>query len=325
MSGRRVLITGGCGFIGTHLVRRLLDEGDDVRVFDDAPPLRPLDVQIIRGDIRDAGQVAAAVKGVDIVYHLAAVVGVDNYLSRPLDVIDVNVGGTRAVLDAATREGARLVMASTSEVFGKNPAVPWAEDGDRVLGPTSADRWTYSSSKALAEHMVFAFVRQTDLVASIVRYFNVYGPGQRPAFLVSRSVHRALNGRPLVMYDDGAQTRCLTYVEDAIEGTVRAGALPSGIGEAFNLGSTRETTVREVVELVLELTDSDRQSFGVTDTRTSLGSSYEDLARRVPRTNKARDLLGWQAQTPLHEGLSATIEWARTEQHWLDQPDSGAA
>ena len=165
----------------------------------------------------------AAIKdGVEIVYHLAALVGVDHYIRRPIDVIDVNVFGTKNVLELAGRAGAKVVVASTSEVFGKNPAVPWSENADRVLGSTATDRWSYSSSKAVAEHLTFAFIRQRGLRASIVRYFNLYGPRQRPAFVLSRSIHRALRGLAPVVYDDGRQTRSFTYVGDVIDATVQA-------------------------------------------------------------------------------------------------------
>ncbi|MEO3977629.1 NAD-dependent epimerase/dehydratase family protein [Streptomyces sp. CAU 1734] len=323
----RALVTGGNGFLGGHLVARLLARGDEVTVFDGAPPAGgrgvPDGVRFVTGDIRDPERLGAAVAGAEVVYHLAAVVGVDQYLSRPLDVIDINFSGTRNVLDLACRADARVVVASTSEVFGKNPAVPWAEDGDRVLGSTRASRWTYSSSKALAEHMTFAFAEQHGLRASVVRYFNAYGPGQRPAYIVSRSVHRALNGRPAVVYDRGAQTRCFTYVDDAVSGTVLAGTAPAAVGEVFNLGSEVESAVGEVVELVGELTGSAEVPSGV-DTRTAYGPAYEDLARRVPATAKAQRVLGWKCETPLREGLARTVSWARSAQWWLDLPDSGA-
>jgi dTDP-alpha-D-glucuronic acid decarboxylase len=294
-------------------------------VFDGSPPAgEPLsgEVRLVEGDVRDGERLVAAVAGADLVCHLAAVVGVDRYLSRPLDVIDVNFSGTRNVLEAALRADARVLVASTSEVFGKNPAVPWAEDGDRVLGPTTADRWTYSSSKALAEHLTFAFAAQYGLRASVVRYFNVYGPGQRPAYIVSRSVHRALNGLPPVVYDRGGQTRCFTYVEDAVAGTLLAATDPAAVGEVFNLGSETESTVGEVVELVRELTGSGAAS--AVDTRVALGSKYEDLARRVPLTARARAVLGWKSGTELREGLARTVAWARSAPWWLALPDSGA-
>lgn len=324
------MVTGGCGFLGSHLVESLVARGDQVTVFDTAPP--PADQSIAReharfveGDIRDGARLADAAAGQEVIYHLAAVVGVDRYLSGPLDVIDINFSGTRAVLETALRVGARVVQASTSEVFGKNPAVPWREDDDRVLGPTSTDRWTYSSSKALIEHLVFAFARQHGLRATIVRYFNVYGPRQRPAFLLSRSVHRALNDRPITVYDQGRQTRCPTFVDDAIEATVIAGNHPGAVGEVFNVGSMRETTVREVVDLIAKLVGADVLDTIEVDTRVALGSHYEDLARRVPDSTKAREVLGWSCRTELADGLARTIEWARANPWWLALPDSGAS
>lgn len=329
MSASRVVVTGGCGFIGSHLVERLIAQGDEVTIFDGmAPPahqtLARTHARFIQGDIVDRSSLASAIRpGVDVVYHLAAVVGVDQYLARPLDVIDINVSGTRNVLDLAAHAGAKVVVASTSEVFGKNPAVPWREDDDRVLGPTSADRWTYSSSKALAEHLVFAYVRQRGLDATIVRFFNAYGPRQRPGFVVSRSVHRALNGRPLVIYDDGKQTRCFTYIDDAINGTLLAAGSQAAVGQAFNIGSMVETTVGEAIELIAELTGADVHITSV-DTRTTLGKTYEDLSRRIPDNAKARETLGWACTTSLRDGLTATIDWARHNPWWLAQSDSGA-
>jgi UDP-glucose 4-epimerase len=326
----RVMVTGGCGFLGSHLVEHLVTRGDRVTIFDAVPPgadqaIARGHARFVEGDIRDADRLADAAAGADVIYHLAAVVGVDRYLARPLDVIDINFSGTRAVLETALRVGARVVPASTSEVFGKNPAVPWRENGDRVLGPTSADRWAYSSSKALIEHMVFAFARQHGLEATIVRYFNVYGPRQRPAFLLSRSVHRALNNRPIAVYDQGRQTRCLTFVDDAVEGTVIAGTHPAAVGEVFNIGSMTETTVREVVDLIAKLTGRDGVDTIEVDTNAALGSHYEDLPRRVPDNTKARTMLGWSCQTALADGLTRTIDWARNNPWWLAQPDSGAS
>lgn len=323
------VVTGGCGFLGSHLTEALISRGDDVTAFDttcpppDYPPTARDHARHVQGDVRQRDSLAVAIRpGVDVVYHLASVVGVDQYLARPLDVIDVTIAGTRNVLDLALRAGATVVLASTSEVFGKNPLVPWAEDADRVLGPTTTDRWAYSSSKALAEHLTFAFARQHGLAATVVRYFNVYGPRQRPGFVISRSIHRALNGRPPVVYDGGAQTRCFTYVDDVVEATVRAATEPEAAGEAFNLGSATETTVAEAVGLIAELT-----GFGqVTsvDTREKLSTSYEDLPRRLPDTAKSRAILGWSCGTPLRVGLAKTIGWAAQNPWWLALPDSGA-
>jgi nucleoside-diphosphate-sugar epimerase len=321
---RHAVVTGGTGFLGSHLVERLVDRGDRVTVLDAAAPRFPVEgVRYITADLRDPVKLAEAIRpGVDVVYHLAAVVGVDQYLARPLDVIDINYAATRAVLDLALEAGAKVVLASTSEVFGKNPAVPWDEDGDRVLGGTSHDRWSYSSSKALAEHLTFAFARQRGLEATIVRYFNVYGPRQRPAYIVSRSVHRALNRRSLVVYDEGRQTRCFTFIDDAIEGTLLAADHPDSSGQAFNIGSMVETTIGEVVQLVSEITGA--TDVVDVDTGVKLGASYQDLPRRVPNNAKAQAILGWRPETALRDGLIKTVEWARGAEWWLGQDDKGA-
>ncbi|WP_248962789.1 NAD-dependent epimerase/dehydratase family protein [Sphaerisporangium perillae] len=323
----RVVVTGGCGFLGSHLVDELVRRGDEVTVFDGgAPPpgqSPPPSVSYVTGDIRDAARLAEVVKdGVDTVYHFAAVVGVDRYLDRPLDVIDINLLGTRNLLDLAARAGAKVVVASTSEVFGKNPAVPWREDDDRVLGSTAVDRWCYSSSKALGEHLAFAFARDRGLRTAIVRYFNVYGPRQRPAFVVSRSIHRALNGEPPVVYDGGGQTRCFTYVQDAVNATIAVATSENAFGECFNVGSSVETTVARLSALVAELTGAEASV--PIETRDRLGGRYQDLRRRVPDTSKIRGMLGWRCATDLREGLTRTIEWARENPWWLALPDSGA-
>ncbi|WP_117208740.1 NAD-dependent epimerase/dehydratase family protein [Allorhizocola rhizosphaerae] len=321
----RVVVTGGSGFVGSHLVEQLLARGDEVTVFDTHAPDPPCgQARYVAGSVTDPGSLRQAItRDTDIVFHLAAVVGVDRYLARPLDVIDINFLGTRNVLDLIRESGSKLVLASTSEVFGKNPAVPWPEDGDRVLGPTTADRWAYSSAKALAEHLTLAFVRQHGLEATIVRYFNVFGPRQRPAYVLSRSLHRALNGRPMVVYDEGRQTRCFTYVDDAVAGTLLAADSPRAVGEVFNIGSMVETTVRETVELIAELTGA--AATVAVDAGRRLGPAYQDLERRIPDTTKASRLLGWSCRTSLRDGLQLTIEWARANPWWLALPDSGAS
>ncbi|GLY75504.1 NAD-dependent epimerase/dehydratase family protein [Actinoallomurus iriomotensis] len=321
----RIVITGGCGFLGGHLVDRLVGQGTDVTVYDMAPPppdreIGPGRVRHVVGDVRDAETLASAITAdTEIVYHLSAVVGVDRYLSRPLDVIDTNVMGTRNVLRRALDVGAKVLLASTSEVYGRNPAVPWSEGSDRVLGATSAERWSYSSSKALAEHLTYAFMRQAGLRATIVRYFNLYGPRQRPSYVISRSVHRVLNGLPPIRYDDGRQTRCFTYVADAVAGTVMAAESGRADGECLNIGSDRETPIGEAIDLVCRLAGANAEPLAF-DTAARLGDGYEDVPRRIPDTAKAGRLLGWRCETSLHDGLVKTIEWARRSPWWRESP-----
>jgi UDP-glucose 4-epimerase len=322
-----VVVTGGCGFIGGHLTQFLAHRGDRVVTYDTVPPPPSLPETAgghVVGDIRDAARLATVIRpGAEVVYHLCALVGVDRYLEYPLDVIDVNVQGTRNVLECASAAGAKVVVASTSEVYGKNPAVPWAEEADRVLGGTSVERWSYATSKAMAEHLTYAFVRQHGLRAAIVRYFNVYGPGQRPAYVLSRNIHRALRGLPLMMYDDGRQTRCFTYVGDAVEATATVGSLTRCDGESFNVGSSDETPVAEALQLIGQPTGASQPPVHV-QTSESLGRQYEDIGRRAPDTAKARTVLGWKCRTPLRDGLAATVAWARENPWWLELPERGA-
>lgn len=320
----KALVTGGCGLIGSHLVEELVRRGYDVTVFDSGTPPRDQSTDGIRyvpGDIRDADRLAKVLtEEIDVVYHMAAMVGVDKYIEAPLEVIEVNLMGTRNILERVSAVDAKVVLASTSEVFGMNPRVPWREDDERVVGSTAVDRWTYSSSKALAEHLAFAYVRARGLRMTILRYFNVYGPRQRPAFVVSKSVHRALNGRPPLLFDRGEQTRCFTYVADAIRATVMAGETDIVDGECFNVGSSVENTIADVVRLISELTGFPVEPVAV-DTKQMVGTAYQDLPRRVPDTTKIRNVLGWELTTDLRTGLARTIEWARANPTWLAEPD----
>jgi len=308
-----VVVTGGYGFIGSHLVSALLDRGDSVTVFDFAKNNsdttidfdRHANFRFVQGDVTDLTALEKALPpGVDTVFHLAAVVGVKNYLSDPLRVLDVNAIGTRNVLELSHRHGTRVVFASTSEVFGKNPNPPFSEDDDRVLGSTKTARWSYSTSKAMAEHLVFAMHAAYGLPVTVVRYFNVYGPRQSPIFVISQSIHRILNGHPPLPYDSGEQSRCFTYVDDAVAGTLLASESSAAIGEAFNIGSMTETTVRDVVALVIKIANVDSVSGAeAIDTAARYGGRYEDIPRRIPDSTKAQRKLGWRLHVDVEEGL----------------------
>ncbi|WP_431236974.1 NAD-dependent epimerase/dehydratase family protein [Mycolicibacterium aichiense] len=325
-----VVVTGGYGFIGSHLVSALLDRGDSVTVFDFAKNTRDTSIdfdrhpnfRFVQGDVTDKAAVEQAMTpGVDTVFHLAAVVGVKNYMSNPLQVLDVNVIGTRNVLELAQRHGTRVLFSSTSEVFGKNPNPPFAEDDDRVVGSTRTARWSYSTSKAMAEHLVFAMHDSYGLPVTVVRYFNVYGPRQNPIFVISQSVHRILNGRQPLLYDSGDQSRCFTYVDDAIAGTLLAADSDAAIGEAFNIGSMTETTMRDAVDLAIKLASIDSVSSAeAVDTKASYGARYEDIPRRIPDSTKAQRELGWRLDVDVEEGIRRTIDWARANPWYLEGP-----
>jgi len=232
-------------------------------------------------------------------------------------IVDVVVGGTRTLLGLAAERGTRLLFASTSEVYGKNPSVPWNEDADRVLGPTSVDRWSYSSSKAVCEHMIYGMSRVKDLRFSIVRFFNVYGPRQNPIYVVSQSIYRALRGESPYLYDTGRQTRCFTYVDDLIQGIMAAATHPAALGGVFNLGNNQESAIGEVVRAVCAA--AGLESPPITfDTTVEYGSVYEDIPRRIPGVQKAWDVLGWRATTPLAAGVHQTVEWARGHPWYLE-------
>ncbi|RKS06871.1 UDP-glucose 4-epimerase [Nocardiopsis sp. Huas11] len=325
----RVVVTGGTGFIGSHLVDALVARGDEVAVLGPrgAPEFpSPLweKAEYVRGSVTSRADLERVITpGVDVVYHLAALVGVDKYLASPLDVIDVNFVGTRNVVDRSLEVGARVVYASTSEVFGKNPKAPWDEDADRVLGSTAAEQWVYSSSKGLAEHLVLGYVRERGLWASVVRYFNVYGPRQRPAFLISRSIHRALRGEPPVVYGRGDQRRSFAFVEDAVEATILAGSSPRAAGECFNVGDTEEVSIRAAVELIVELTGT-VDGVASVDAGSRSGASHQGLHRNSPDTARIRSLLGWESSVGLRDGLARTVRWARENPRWLDRPEGAS-
>jgi len=324
-----VVVTGGYGFIGSHLVSALLDRGDTVTVFDFAKNTRDTSIdfdrhpnfRFVQGDVTDIGSLSQAlISGVDTIFHLAAIVGVRNYMDDPLRVLDVNVIGTRNVLELSRQHGTRVVFASTSEVFGKNPNPPFAEDDDRVLGSTKTARWSYSTSKAMAEHLVFAMHSAYELPVTVVRYFNVYGPRQAPIFVVSQSVHRILNGHRPYLFDTGDQTRCFTYVDDAVAGTLLAAESNAAIGEAFNIGSMTETSMREVVDLAIKTADVDSVSEAeAVDTAERYGGRYEDIPRRIPDSTKAQRELGWRLTVDVAEGIRRTIDWARANPWYLKE------
>lgn len=328
----KTVVTGAAGFVGSHLTQALLEGGNTVLGVDRPGARMPEGIadnpgfELATGDVRDTGFTGSIVEGdCDVVFHLAAVVGVTNYLSSPFDVVDINVIGTRNLLAAAQASNTRFLLASTSEIYGKNPKVPWSEEDDRVLGGTQVDRWSYSTSKAAAEHLTLAAGAQLRIPVSIVRFFNAYGPRQAPNYVISKSIHRALNGEPPLLYDSGEQTRCFTYIDDVVDGTIRAGTSDNAVGEVFNLGSNVETTIREAIATVITAAgvgSSETEQF-LTD--REYGGTYQDIVRRVPDVSKAHDLLDWEAKTSLTDGVAMTIAWARDHPEWLSESSTLAS
>lgn len=314
----RSLVTGGAGFIGGHLTEALAAAGASPAVFDLVRPTWSADVPSFDGDIRDPAALRAAMTGVETVFHLASVVGVRRYLASPIEVIDVAVLGTKNVLAEAARVGARVVMVSTSEVFGRNPQPPWAEDADRVLGSTALTRWSYGSAKGTAEHLALGWHSERGLPVTVVRPFNVYGPRQRTDFLLPAAVHAALNGRTFPVHDGGGQTRSFTQVGDVVSGIVAAATSPLATGEVFNLGATDEISVLEAVTAAYRVAGVPLDVVDVS-TRSEMGSGFEDIGRRSPDGSKAERLLGWKAKVSLEPGLAGLVAWARENQQWLNE------
>jgi UDP-glucose 4-epimerase len=322
-----VVVTGGYGFIGSHLVTSLLARGDTVTVFDltkntadtsidfdDHPRFR-----FVQGDVTDFAALEDVLNPeVDLVFHLSAMVGIKNYVEDPLKVLDVNVIGTRHVLELSRRCGIRVLFSSTSEIFGKNPSPPFKEDDDRVLGSTRTARWSYSTSKAMAEHLCFAMHSTYGLPVVVVRYFNVYGPRQNPIFVVSQGIWRALNGLPPYLYDSGEQTRCFTYVDDAVTATLLAAQSPAAAGQAYNIGSMVESSIKDVVAAIISHAGAEIAP-ELVDTAAMYGTRYEDIARRIPDSSKAHGELGWSPGVGIEEGIRRTVAWAR-DNPWYLQP-----
>jgi UDP-glucose 4-epimerase len=317
-----VLVTGGAGFIGSHLVDRLIDDDAVVTVLDDFSTGRaenleahssdPGRLKIIRGSVLDARLVDRLVQQHPLVFHLAATVGVSHIVKDPLGALHTNIGGTENVLEAAYRNGSRVVLASTSEIYGRSDNLPFREDDERVLGPTWIHRWSYSASKAIDEHLAFAYAER-GLRVSIVRYFNSYGPRIDESgygSVIARFAAQAFSGRPITVHGDGQQTRCFTYVSDTVEGTLRAGRRAEALGMVFNIGTTEEVTILELAERVRSLVPSPSE-IRLVPYEASYPTGFEDTRRRVPDLSRARALLGFSPKIALADGLARTIAWCR--------------
>jgi UDP-glucose 4-epimerase len=316
----KVLITGGGGFVGSHLADGFLARGDEVVVLDNGSVAKTRHLigkpgfHYVRDSIFDLEILEGLIAKADLVYHLAAVVGVEHYVGDPFEVLNVNVNGTQALLKLAFKHQRKVVFSSTSEVYGRNPKVPWREDDDRVLGSTRIDRWCYSTSKAVGEHFCFAY-HAMGLPVTITRYFNVYGPRLDKldvGRVITIFLGQALRNEPLTVIGDGLQTRCFTFIDDAVQATIAAGIGAGTDGEVFNIGTDVETTVLDLAQRIIAVTGSSSRIELVPQERV-YGASYEDIGRRVPDVTKMRTVLGVTADTPLDAGLRKTVEWFQRE------------
>jgi len=322
-----ILVTGGAGFIGSYLTERLVGMGHNVKCLDNLSRgryeyishlKRRQNFRFLRSDILNKNALEKAFAQTRLVFHLAAKVGVKYYVEDPEGVIRTNIQGTENLLELARKKDIdRFVFASTSEVYGKNSAVPLREDSDRVLGPASVDRWCYAASKSVDEHLCNAYSRMYRLPIVILRYFNIYGPRQDTSdygSVVSILIRRALNNKNPLVHGTGTQTRSFTYIDDTVEATLKAARVKEAIGETINIGNPRETTINELARLVIRLAGKQGK---LKPQRISherfYGAWYEDIPRRAPDITKAREILEFQPKTSLEEGLVKTIEWYRRQ------------
>lgn len=320
MEKQHLLVTGGAGFIGSHLVDALLAAGHQVTVLDDLSvgKVQNFSHQVDRphfrfeqGSMLDAALVERLVNEVDAVYHLAAVVGVKYVVEDPLRGMHVNVRGTENLLEAAARRRCKVVLASSSETYGKSTQVPFREEDNTVLGSTAAPRWSYALSKLLDEHLAFAYFRQEQLPTAAVRYFNAYGPRLDPrgyGSVIAKFIGQALAGNPLTVYGDGQQTRSFTFVGDIVRGTIAAMDTPESVGLAFNIGNPREITINTLAQTIRDAVDP-RLDIVHIPYAQAYGAAFEDSPRRLPDVSRAEKILSFTAEVPLEEGLPQTILW----------------
>lgn len=312
-----VLITGGAGFIGSHLADACIARGDEVFVIDDLSTGSLANLAQIAahprfhftaGSVRDIDLLDELVDRCDVIYHLAAAVGVKLIVESPVRTIETNVRGTEVVLAAASRQRKRLLIASTSEVYGVSEQVPFREDGNLVMGATTKGRWSYACSKAIDEFLALAYHREKKLPSIIVRLFNTVGPRQigRYGMVVPTLVQQALDGKPLTVYGDGKQTRCFGYVGDVIRSLLALMDHPDSPGEVFNIGSTEEVSITRLAERVLAMTGS-RSEIVYVPYSEAYEEGFEDMPRRVPDTSKAQRFIGFTPRTSLDDILRAII------------------
>jgi UDP-glucose 4-epimerase len=322
---QRFLITGGAGFIGSHLAETLLAQGHAVTVLDDLSTGQARNIShllsdplfhFVNGSIADVGVMQSLVADCDAIFHLAAAVGVSLIVDEPLRGIETNVLGTHTLLKVAQQFGRKVLVASTSEVYGKSSQPRFHEDDDQILGPTSKARWSYANAKTLDEFLALAHHRRTGLPVVIFRLFNTIGPRQtgRYGMVVPRFMEQALRGERLTVYGDGHQSRCFCDVEDVVRALIGLAASPQAIGLVVNIGSTHEVTILELARNVLAVVDADNanhpgdgESFEdrirFVGYEQAYGAGFEDMRRRCPDTDRIKTLIGWEPNIPLEETL----------------------
>ncbi|MDT5271950.1 MAG: UDP-glucose 4-epimerase [Acidobacteriota bacterium] len=325
----RVLITGGAGFIGSHLSDLYISRGDEVFVIDDLSTGSFQNIAHLKGNpkfrytidsVHNQPVMAELIDQCDVVFHLAAAVGVKLIVESPVRTIETNVRGTEVVLAQANKKKKKVLVASTSEVYGLSLEVPFKEDGNLVMGATTKGRWSYACSKAIDEFLALAYWREKKLPTVVVRLFNTVGPRQTGQYgmVIPTFVKQALAGRPLTVYGDGSQTRCFGYVGDVVGALVALMDKEEAVGEVYNIGSSEEVSIMQLAERVKGLTGSKSEIVTVPYDE-AYEEGFEDMPRRVPDTSKVSALTGFRATVSLDEILQSVIEY-----HSGQQDDAGA-
>lgn len=319
----KVLITGGAGFIGSHLAERLLERGDEVYILDDLSTGAMENIQHIKDhprfnyfldSITNYQRTAELVDLCDIIYHLAASVGVRLIVESPVKTIETNVRGTEIVLSLAAKKRKRLLLTSTSEVYGKREQVPFREDDDLVMGPTSKGRWSYACSKAIDEFLAIAYWKEKRVPTVIVRLFNTVGPRQtgRYGMVIPNFARQALEGNDITVFGDGSQSRCFTHVSDAVGAIIAIAEHPEAVGEVYNIGSDKEVTILELAERIKHLANSDSRIVFVPYDK-AYEEGFEDMMRRVPDISKIARAVGYAPKISFDEILISVIEDQQTK------------
>ena len=308
----RVFVTGGAGFIGSHLADHYVKAGHEVTLLDNFSTgsqtnIAHLEgtVKIVDGDIRNLELIESLTQDSDLVLHMAAALGVNTILESPLESMSTNITGSEVVLLAAAKYNKRIIIASTSEIYGKNPKQPLSETDDRVVGAPQKIRWTYSDAKAIEEAMAFALHQEKKLAVTTVRLFNTVGPRQtgRYGMVVPRFVQAALNNDPVTIYGDGTQSRVFCHVADAVKAIATIANTSSTIGDVYNVGGTGEVTIKELAEKVIAVTGS-KSTITYTPYSDAYPAGFEDIQRRVPDLSKIKSAIGWSPANDLHQIIS---------------------
>jgi UDP-glucose 4-epimerase len=312
------LITGGAGFIGSHLAEALLAQGHTVTILDNLStgrreniaPLLGAKARFVMEDVRNSLVLDRWVSECDVVFHLAAMVGVQRILEQPVSTIKVNIGGTETVLDAANRYQKKVLIASTSEVYGKGVSFPFNEDDDTLSGPTLRSRWAYAASKAIDEFLALAYHQEFGLPVVLFRLFNTIGPRQQGQYgmVVPRFIQWALKGEPIQVYGDGQQQRCFCNVKDVVQGIIALWQSPNTVGQLFNIGSQEEVTILQLAERIKARAGSPSE-IRLIPYNEAYGDGFEDFRRRVPGISKTQQIVEWVASTPLDDTIDQMIAY----------------